>query len=114
MENMINKVFLESILNIKIVDFKYIKDNDRKFRKEVFLIVDDEGVYDLSPEELGCICKKWAFYKGYDLATCNGVLRVYPANGFGMFDNEIKFLSLTLEVESIFEACQWILKEIKK
>lgn len=106
---MISKELLSKILNTKILSSIYTKDDNRKFRKEVFLIIDDEGAYDLSPEELGCICKKWAFYEGYDLATCNGVLKVYPANGFGMFDNEIKILSLASEVESIFEACQWIL-----
>ena len=106
---MISEELLSEILNTKVLCFKYIKDDDRKFRKEVFLIADNEGIYDLSPEELAYKGKQWAYNKGYDIASSGVFSKVYLANGFGIFDNEIKILSSNSEFEAIFRACQWIL-----
>lgn len=105
---MISEELLSEILNTKVLCFKYIKDDDRKFRKEVFLIADNEGIYDLSPEELAYKGKQWAFKQGY-LIGCNCRLGITITN-IDTHDN-IKWFEVNFDefIEYEIKACQWIL-----
>lgn len=118
MEKLISKELLSEVLRTKIEELKYIKDKDKKYRKEVFVISDFEGAYDLSPIELAHKCKEWAQSKEYIIFSKNKECLVYSADEvydvIECLNQYEEYFEADTEYEAIFKACQWILdNEVK-
>ena len=105
---MISEEFLSEILNTKVLSFKYIKDDDRKFRKEVFLIADNEGIYDLSPEELENKGKQWANNKGFRIIEIDTDLFWVIPKKYNI-SYSFSYGMVLSKHNTFFKACQWIL-----
>ncbi len=108
---MISKELLSEVLNTKVEAFRYVKDKDRKYRKEVCIICDYEGTYDLSPIEIANICKEWAFKKNYTIV--DGIDGIGEDICYIIKISEYsleKYYEQGKNYHNVFKACEWILK----
>ena len=114
---MISKELLSEVLNTKVEAFRYVKDKDRKYRKEVCIICDYEGTYDLSPIEIANICKEWAENKGYIIFSKNKECLIYSIDEvydvIECLNQYEEYFESDTEIESIVKACNWILEQNK-
>ena len=118
MEKLISKELLSEVLNTKVEAFRFVRDKDKKYRKEVFIISDSEGTYDLSPIEIASMCKEWAEDKGYIIFSKNKECLFYSVDEvydvIECLNQYEEYFEADTEHQAIFKACEWILKEVQK
>lgn len=116
---MISKELLNEVLPDKQIDQIRITDNTLWFKKAEMKMSRRWSDECINIYELAHKCKIWAITKNVYICSFSnmngGVADVY--NGFSKLLFESRSLANSerqTEVEAIFKACEWILKEINK
>lgn len=107
----ISKELLSEVLGFDVVKIE-IKDNILDFdcAFDAVVIVKKINIYELAHK-----CKEWALNKNYILLSSIEIDCSYCDISF-IINNKARHKLITgaSEIEAIFKACEWILKEIKK
>ena len=101
----------ELIKNVLAKETEYLSD-DFTFNIEdnYILFVDDgESQFEVNVYEFAFKCKEWAFKNGHIIYCCARECFIY----FSKTNKEMFFKKNNNELESIIEACNWILEQQK-
>lgn len=114
----ISKELLSEVLKEDVLSVKPYIDND-PFYKNIIMWEYRKNTYDtINIYELAHKCKEWALSKDYKLVSLNKECFLYDTQYLYDVSEQLnqwsEWFEADSEVEAIFKACEWVLKEIKR
>ena len=117
----ISKELLEEVLNVEISEVTGMlthKNNQSLLSYITKNCSINDGKELINIYELAHKCKEWALSKDYKLVSLSKECFLYDTQDLydvsEQLDQWSEWFEADSEVEAIFKACEWILKEIKR